>query len=141
MPKPLFTKLVAQAAIGFFCVLFGSIYALHTKDRIFLIMSLLIGLCCLIRSMSLFRLIQKQYYYALEGLCSKKDQLLFHKNQQIVIIDKDGKEYTFTMDKRVRLLQGHYYRLFFRKPPFTPFDNATPPSVHDYLGMEEISPF
>ena len=43
MPKPLLSKLIVQGAIGFFCVLFGSVYGLHTKDHIFLIMSLLIG--------------------------------------------------------------------------------------------------
>ena len=49
MPKPLLFKLVAQAAIGFFCVLFGCIIGLQTKDKILLIMSLVIGACCLIR--------------------------------------------------------------------------------------------
>lgn len=34
MPKPLLSKLVAQAAIGFFCVLFGCIIGLQTKDKI-----------------------------------------------------------------------------------------------------------
>ena len=44
MPKPLLSKLIVQGAIGFFCVLFGCVYGLHTKDHIFLIMSLLIGI-------------------------------------------------------------------------------------------------
>ena len=43
MPKPFFTKLVAIGAIGFFCVLFGCIFGIATHDRLFLMMSLLIG--------------------------------------------------------------------------------------------------
>lgn len=49
MPKPLLSKLIVQGAIGFFCVLFGCVYGLHTKDHIFLIMSLLIGIGSIIR--------------------------------------------------------------------------------------------
>lgn len=49
MPKPLLSKLIVQGAIGFFCVLFGCVYGLHTKDHIFFIMSLLIGVGSIIR--------------------------------------------------------------------------------------------
>lgn len=49
MPKPLFSKLVAVAAIGFLCLLGGSVYGLSTGDRILLMLSILIGACSLIR--------------------------------------------------------------------------------------------
>ena len=39
MPKPLFAKLVAVAAIGFLCLLGGSVYGLSTGDRILLMLS------------------------------------------------------------------------------------------------------
>ena len=55
MPKPLLSKLIVQGAIGFFCVLFGCVYGLHTKDHIFLIMSLLIGVGSIIRVLALLR--------------------------------------------------------------------------------------
>ena len=42
MPKPLFSKLVAVAAIGFLCLLGGSIYGLTNGDRILLMLSILI---------------------------------------------------------------------------------------------------
>ena len=48
MPKPLFAKLVAVAAIGFLCLLGGSVYGLSTEDRILLMLSILIGACSLI---------------------------------------------------------------------------------------------
>ena len=52
MPKPFFTKLVAISAIGFFCVLFGCIFGIATHDRLFILMSLLIGICSILRALS-----------------------------------------------------------------------------------------
>lgn len=57
MPKPFFTKLVAISAIGFFCVLFGCIFGIATHDRLFILMSLLIGICSILRALSFYHLI------------------------------------------------------------------------------------
>lgn len=46
MPKPLFTKLVAVAAIGFLCLLGGGVYGLSSGDRMLLTLSVLIGCKC-----------------------------------------------------------------------------------------------
>lgn len=35
MPKPLFTKLIVQAAVGFFFVLVGCVYDIQYKDKLF----------------------------------------------------------------------------------------------------------
>ena len=56
MPKPFFTKLVAISAIGFFCVLFGCIFGIATHDRLFILMSLLIGICSILRALSFYHL-------------------------------------------------------------------------------------
>lgn len=42
MPKPLFTKLVAVAAIGFLCLLGGGVYGLSSGDRMLFTLSVLI---------------------------------------------------------------------------------------------------
>lgn len=57
MPKPLFTKLAAICAVGFLCVIFGCAYAFHQKDRIFLVLSLLIGLCSIVRFLTFYHLV------------------------------------------------------------------------------------
>ena len=44
MPKPLFSKLVAVAAIGFLCLLGGGVYGLSSGDRMLFTLSVLIGL-------------------------------------------------------------------------------------------------
>lgn len=73
MPKPLLSKLIVQGAIGFFCVLFGCVYVLHTKDHIFLIMSLLIGIGSIIRVLALLHTAKKQAYTELIGTCIKRE--------------------------------------------------------------------
>ena len=139
MPKPLLSKLIAQAAIGFFCVLFGYIIGLQTKDKILLFMSLVIGACCLIRCISLHHLIHSGSYLIVEGYCSKRDVSPLKKTQQIHLIRSDDREYQFTADKSVKLLQGHYYRLYFRTFPST--DEQIIGHTGSLLGFEEISSF
>ncbi|MDD3279547.1 MAG: hypothetical protein PHG16_11835 [Lachnospiraceae bacterium] len=140
MPRPLFTKLVSLAAIGFFCVLFGCIYGLHTKDRIFLIMSILIGLCILVRSLDLYHLIHSHAYVVLTGFCCKREPGLFQKKQQIVFTTLDAKEYHFTFDKNVKIMQGRCYHLYFRITDSISTDETHGfPASQNYLGVEEIS--
>ena len=66
MPKPFFTKLVAISAIGFFCVLFGCIFGIATHDRLFILMSLLIGICSILRALSFYHLIHTHAYLSLD---------------------------------------------------------------------------
>lgn len=133
MPKPLFTKLVAQGAIGFFCVLFGCIYGLHSHDRILFLLSLFIGIGSLIQSMNLYRLIQTKSYVQLEGICIKREATLFKQSLHVCFMDSDGKEYHFTLDKGVKLLQGHYYRLYFK------ITKESDVSFENFLGFEELT--
>lgn len=104
MPKPLFSKLVAVAAIGFLCLLGGSVYALSTGDRILLMLSILIGACSLIRFLLLLRDIRSGSYYVLSGICVKREPSLFKKSQQITFKSDEGKEYHFTFEKSIKLL-------------------------------------
>lgn len=140
MPKPLFSKLVAQAAIGFFCVLIGCIYFICYHDRILLLMSILIGIFSLIRSIQLYWLIHTKSYLVFEATCTNKEWGMLKKKQQILFTDGKEREYSITVDKSIKLLQGHRYRLYFRLPAeqnqaSALKDNAMP----EFLGHEEIS--
>ncbi|CUX25528.1 hypothetical protein [Clostridium sp. C105KSO13] len=141
MPKPLFTKLVAQGAIGFFCVLIGCIYSIHTHDRIFLMLSLLIGLCSIIRFFSLYRMIRRGHFITIEGKCQKREPSMFKKNQQILLLTEDGQEFRFSLDKSVKILQGHHYRLYFQSDKSNGKDQAENLSnaLQDFLGFEELT--
>lgn len=144
MPKPLLTKLIAGGAIGFFCVLFGCVYGLSANDQILLLLSLGIGVGSLIRCISLYRLIHGKHYLCLEGLCVKRELTLLKQNLQVLFRDAGGKEYRFTLDKGVKLLQGYYYRLYFRTdsmPSANVKDSPvnTTDALRDFLGFEELA--
>lgn len=136
MPKPLFFKLIAQAAISLFCVLFGYIYSLRTHDKIFLVLSLLIGICCILRTIGLYRIIRSKSYQVFEGTCIKRSPAFFKHTQQILLTDCNQQEYLFSFDKSVKLLQGHHYRLYFRCMPHGKDDIKF---SQELLGFEELS--
>lgn len=137
MPKPLFTKLVAQAAIGFFCVIFGCIFSIQTKDSILFAMSFILGICSMIRTVTFFQLIKKKNYIVIEGCCRNKELSMFGKHQHILFFDTNEQEYHFTFSKDAKLLQGHLYRLYFRRNPDT---NIPLPQTTDHLlAYEELS--
>lgn len=115
MPKPLFTRLAAICAVGLFCVLFGGIYALSQKDTILLVMSLLLGVCCIIRFLLLYQAVKAENYRVLEGICVKREKSPLTRNQQVLFRTSDGKEYRFSLEKHTRLLAGHSYRFYFKK--------------------------
>ena len=114
MPKPLFTRLAAICAVGLFCVLFGCVYALSQKDTILLVMSLLLGVCCIIRFLLLYHAVKAENYRVLEGICIKREKSPLTRNQKVLFRTTDGKEYRFSLEKNTRLLAGHSYRLYFK---------------------------
>lgn len=143
MPKPLFMKLIVQAAIGFFCVLIGCVYSISSNDYIFLLMSLLIGICSLVRFVCLYQMIRCHRYFTLEGQCKNREPSLFKKTQQILLLAEGDREYRFTLDKNVKILRGHYYRLYFRIPE-APSKASSKESAEllqsfHFLGFEEMS--
>lgn len=139
MPKPLFSKLIAICAIGFFCLFFGIVYAIYSKDSIFLMLSLSVGLCSALRFFLLFRVIRSKRYYTLTGLCVKREMTLFGKNQEILFrtMEEPKCEYRLTLAKNIKLLAGHSYRLYFQYYGTELSDGNFSP--HGFLGFEELS--
>lgn len=118
MPKPLLHKLIAQAAVGFFFLSVGCVYGIHSKDYIFIILSLFIGLCSLIHTCSFYRLIHKGAYRVLSGTCIRQTSTPFKKDRQIVLVDETQREYRLTLDKNSGLLPGHHYRWYYVKKKY-----------------------
>ena len=98
-------------------------------------LSILIGACSLIRFLLLLRDIRSGSYYVLSGICVKREPSLFKKSQQITFKSDEGKEYHFTFEKSIKLLEGHHYRLYFRKNSSS--TEAIGSSASDLLGFEE----
>lgn len=139
MPKPLFTRLAALCAVGLFCVLFGCVYALAQKDTILLTMSLLLGVCCIIRFLLLYHTIKREDYLVLEGVCLKREKSPLSRSQEILFRTVDGKEYRFRLEKQTRLLTGHSYRLYFKKESY--LEEKTGNLLHTpaLIGYEELT--
>ena len=135
-PIPFLNKLIVHGAIGFFCVLFGCIYGFVTHDQIFLLMSLCIGVGTAIRIVSLLHTIKMHDYTELTGTCTKREVSPLTKKQKIIFRSTDQKEYHFTFDKNIRLLSGHYYRLYFRNVANLSGEEKVTP---DLLAYEELS--
>ena len=127
MPKPFLNKLIVHGAIGFFCVLFGCIYGFITDD---------IGVGTTIRIVSLLHTIKIHDYTELTGTCTKREVSPLTKKQKIIFRSTDQKEYHFTFDKNIRLLSGHYYRLYFRNVANLSGEEKVTP---DLLAYEELS--
>ena len=138
MPKPLFTRLAAICAVGLFCVLFGCVYALSQKDTILLVMSLLLGVCCIIRFLLLYQAVKAENYRVLEGICVKREKSPLTRNQQVLFRTTEGKEYRFSLEKNTRLLAGHSYRLYFKKE--RTLEENSEKAFHDpaLIGYEEL---
>ena len=111
-------------------------YSICTGDRILLMLSILIGACSLIRFLLLLRDIRSESYYVLSGICVKREPSLFKKSQQITFKSDEGKEYHFTFEKSIKLLEGHRYKLYFRKNSSS--TESIDSSAPDLLGFEEI---
>lgn len=136
MPKPLFFKLAALIAVGFFCILFGCIIGIQTQDQFLCFLSFAVGFCCTIRCVAFYHIIHSKSYLILEGYCIKKEFILFKKTQKIYFTDRSQHEYVFNFGKNINLLPGHTYRLYFEKDtsveePIISFNTPL-------LGFEEI---
>ncbi len=137
MPKPLLKKLIAQAVIGFFFLLVGCVYGIHSKDFIFIILSLFIGLCSLMRTYSFYRLIRNEAYQILSGICIKQTSMPLKKTSQTIFVDEKDSEHRLILDKDIKLFSGHHYRLYFRQPAGLDSGYNRYSSM-DILGYEEL---
>ena len=137
MPKPLLTKLIVQAAVGFFFLLVGCVYGIHSKDDIFIMLSLLIGLCSLIRTISFYRLIQNEAYQVLSGTCISQTSMPLKKTSQTILVNEKSREHRLTLGKDIKLFSGHYYMFYFRQPAGLDSDYNRYSST-DLLGYEEL---
>ena len=118
-------------------MLVGCVYGIHSKDYIFIMLSLLIGLCSLIRTCSFYRLIHNGAYRVLSGTCIRQISMPFKKDRQIVLVDETQREYRLTLDKDSGLLPGRRYRLYFRESDGLDSGYISDSSM-DLLGYEEI---
>lgn len=100
-------------------------------------LSLIIGICSLIRTYSFYHLIRSGAYRILTGTCRKQISTPFKKTSQVIFADENQQEYKISLDKDIQLLSGHRYRLYFRQAD-TLDSGCTEYSSADLLGYEDL---
>lgn len=114
MPTPLFRKLIATIAIGFLCFFIGGIYFITFGDRIFLFLSLVLLLCCLIKGFSLYQTVKKRRYILLIGTCLELKRNSLRKTSVITFQLDDGSTFELSLDKSMKLHVNSRYELYFQ---------------------------
>ena len=113
IPPILFKKIWLTGLIGAGCMLFGTVYFFKTGDRILLVLSLLVFLCCIGKAISILRLAKKQRYEMVEGTCIGITQKPFEKTQIVRLMDNEGIESTLRLPKGCKIKIGGQYRFYF----------------------------
>ena len=80
-----------------------------------LLLSLLLGVCCIIRFLLLYHTIKKEDYLVLEGVCLKREKSPLSRSQEILFRTVDGKEYRFRLEKQTR---GKLTCVLFENDPY-----------------------
>ena len=128
-PGPLQRKLLFTALLGVLCL------AKDEKDD---------EAGVLWRCLSLFRILSKEQYETVEGVCVAISQKPVRKYRKIKILSDDGAESSLLLSKQDKVKIGYRYRFYFSQTPRLSigsdyFDAAL--SSDQFLGMEELGEY
>jgi len=143
-PKVLFQKFVLTALIGVGCLIIGGAYYIFTKDSIMLLLSVMVFVFSVIRSVTLYHVIAKQKYETVEGTCVGVGAKPLKKYYTVKIMDDAGIESSLRLGKQAKIKIGFRYRFYFKKSERLPlgggyFDTAL--ASDQFLGFEELGEF
>lgn len=139
-PAPLRNRLLLTALLGVVCLLIGLAMFLFAKDRVMLLLSAVVFIFSFYRAWSIYRVISRQEYEAVEGTCVGIVPKPLRKYRKIQIMDDEGNESTLLLGKHSKIKIGFRYRFYFKKTQRLTlgseyFDSAL--SSDCFLGYEE----
>ena len=112
-PAPLLRKWLLSAALGVGFLIIGSIMYIALDDIIMLMLSLPLSLLNAGRCILLYRLIGRDAYECVEGVCIKIQKAPLRKQRSLCLLTDGGIEHTVTLDTRIPVRIGNCYRLFY----------------------------
>jgi hypothetical protein len=112
-PAPLLRKWLLSAALGVGFLIIGSIMYIALDDIIMLMLSLPLSLLSAGRCILLYRLIGRDAYECVEGVCIKIQKAPLRKQRSLCLLTDGGIEHTVTLDTRIPVRIGNCYRLFY----------------------------
>jgi hypothetical protein len=139
LQKSLFTVLLG---LGFLLV--GGAYYIYAKDRIFLVLSILMFVFSLMRSAGLYRTSVGEKYEIIEGTCVGIAVKSFRKQTRVRLLDQNGIETTLCIEKQAKVKIGFRYRFYFKQNGQLTFGSEyldTVLSTDHFLGFEVLGEF
>ena len=114
-PAPLRRRLILTVLLGLVCLLVGLAMFLFAGDRIMLLLSGAVCILGLYRAYSFYRAISKKEYEIVEGTCVGIVSKPLRKYRKIRIMDDDGNESALLLSKHSKVKIGFRYRFYFKK--------------------------
>lgn len=90
---------------------------LAMDDPMLLILSLILTVCCMLKTILLGRTILKKQYIIMEGRCLSTAPLPFSRFSQVVLRGDDGEEHVCRLEKRMKIRVGQQLTLYFAVLP------------------------
>lgn len=143
-PPVLCRRLILTFLLCLFFLLFGIGYYLYAGDIIFLMLSAAMFICCLIRSITLYKLLQKENYHVVEGVCVRSSKGAFKKYRNILLLSENGDEIELKLGNIGNLITGKHYRFYFKPVKSLSFKSEylqTACATDLFLGLEDMGGF
>lgn len=112
-PNVLKRRWVTTIAMGLLFLLAGVGFYLALNDRTLLLISAVLVLCFALQCTSFYRAICTGNYEITEGLCMEVGKAGLHRQRKVRLLESDGNECAFLLDKRTPIRIGNYYRIYY----------------------------
>lgn len=144
IPGVLLQKALFTVLLGLGFLLVGVAYYIYEKDRIFLVLSVLMFVFSLMRSAGLYRTAAGEKYEIIEGTCVGISVKPFWKQTRVRLWGQNGVETTLCIGKQSKVKIGFRYRFYFKQNGQLTLGSEyldTVLSTDHFLGFEELGEF
>lgn len=101
--------------MGIGSLMIAAIVFFISRDRLLLILSGIIFVCCLFRSTNLVILILRGDYVTVMGICTAVSPQPLRQYRKVELTDSQGIVHILFLGKQVKIKSGRYYCFYFRK--------------------------
>lgn len=136
-----FRKRLYSAAIGVGCLIIGLSYGMLTKDKILIILSVVLVALCIGKIIELYLIEKKKRYEMVAGKCIG-NSLGFLARYRNIRIETDEGVVEICVPKNIKLQTGNSYIFYFKEvhSDISEFGNKMKEKIlsDNFLGSEEI---
>lgn len=142
-PPLLQKRVLLTLFLGVGSISIATVMFFLSKDLTLLILSIVIFLCCIGRSIKLLHIIAAENYDIVTGTCTNIITVPFRKYRKVFLLDEAGNETTLLLGKQQMVRPGASYRFYFQRNGPAPLGNDyldAMLSTNIFLGCEEFYP-